>query len=63
MLKQYPTYKYILALGDYSLLIISFVLAVWTRFYEKPFDQLLAQPRDVEAAARLTHDVTARILI
>ncbi len=44
MLKQYPKYKYILALADYSLLIVSFVLAVWTRFYEKPLDQLLAQP-------------------
>ncbi|HEY0459889.1 MAG TPA: sugar transferase [Pyrinomonadaceae bacterium] len=44
MLKQYPKYKYILALADYSLLIVSFALAVWTRFYEKPFDQLLAQP-------------------
>ena len=44
MLKQYPKYKYILALADYSLLIVSFVLAVWTRFYEKPADQLLAQP-------------------
>jgi exopolysaccharide biosynthesis polyprenyl glycosylphosphotransferase len=44
MLKQYPKYKYILALADYSLLIVSFVLAVWMRFYEKPLDQLLAQP-------------------
>ncbi len=44
MLKQYPKYKYILALADYSLLIVSFMLAVWTRFYEKPLDQLLAQP-------------------
>jgi undecaprenyl-phosphate galactose phosphotransferase len=44
MLKQYPKYKYILALADYSLLIVSFALAVWTRFYEKPLDQLLAQP-------------------
>jgi exopolysaccharide biosynthesis polyprenyl glycosylphosphotransferase len=44
MLKQYPKYKYILAFADYSLLIVSFVLAVWTRFYEKPLDQLLAQP-------------------
>ena len=44
MLKQYPKYKYILALADYSLLIVSFVAAVWTRFYEKPLDQLLAQP-------------------
>ncbi len=44
MLKQYPKYKYILALADYSLLIVSFALAVWARFYEKPFDQLLAQP-------------------
>ena len=44
MLKQYPKYKYILALADYSLLIVSFVLAVWTRFYEKPLEQLLAQP-------------------
>jgi exopolysaccharide biosynthesis polyprenyl glycosylphosphotransferase len=44
MLKQYPKYKYILALGDYCLFIVSFALAVWTRFYEKPLDQLLAQP-------------------
>jgi exopolysaccharide biosynthesis polyprenyl glycosylphosphotransferase len=44
MLKQYPKYKFILALADYSLLIVSFVLAVWVRFYEKPLDQLLAQP-------------------
>ena len=44
MLKQYPKYKYILALADYSLLIVSFVAAVWVRFYEKPVDQLLAQP-------------------
>jgi undecaprenyl-phosphate galactose phosphotransferase len=44
MLKQYPKYKYILALADYSLLIVSFVAAVYTRFYEKPLDQLLAQP-------------------
>lgn len=44
MLKQYPKYKYILALADYSLLIVSFVAAVYARFYEKPIDQLLAQP-------------------
>lgn len=44
MLKQYPKYKYILALGDYSLFIVSFALAVWARFYEKPFAELLAQP-------------------
>jgi exopolysaccharide biosynthesis polyprenyl glycosylphosphotransferase len=44
MLKQYPKYKYILALGDYCLFIVSFALAVWTRFYEKPFNELLAQP-------------------
>jgi len=44
MLKQYPKYKYILALADYSLLIVSFALAVYLRFYEKPLDQLLAQP-------------------
>ncbi len=44
MLKQYPKYKYILALADYSLLIVSFALAVYARFYEKPLEQLLAQP-------------------
>jgi undecaprenyl-phosphate galactose phosphotransferase len=44
MLKQYPKYKYILALADYCLLIVSFAAAVYARFYEKPFDQLLAQP-------------------
>jgi exopolysaccharide biosynthesis polyprenyl glycosylphosphotransferase len=44
MLKQYPKYKYILAAADYALLIVSFALAVWLRFYEKPLDQLLAQP-------------------
>jgi exopolysaccharide biosynthesis polyprenyl glycosylphosphotransferase len=44
MLKQYPKYKYILALADYGLLIVSFGLAVWTRFYEKPLPELLAQP-------------------
>lgn len=44
MLKQYPKYKYILALADYSLLIVSFVLAVYARFYEKPLNELLAQP-------------------
>jgi undecaprenyl-phosphate galactose phosphotransferase len=44
MLKQYPKYKYILALADYCLLIVSFTLAVWARFYEKPLEQLLAQP-------------------
>jgi len=44
MLKQYPKYKYILALADYSLFIVSFALAVYARFYEKPLDQLLAQP-------------------
>ncbi|HEY8563199.1 MAG TPA: sugar transferase [Pyrinomonadaceae bacterium] len=44
MLKQYPKYKYILALADYSLLIVSFVLAVYARFYEKPPGELLAQP-------------------
>ena len=34
MLKQYPKYKFILALGDFILLIASFALAVWARFYE-----------------------------
>ncbi len=44
MLKQYPKYKYILALADYSLFIMSFALAVWARFYEKPLADLLTQP-------------------
>lgn len=44
MLKQYPKYKYILALADYGLLIVSFIGAVWTRFYDRPIEQLLAQP-------------------
>ena len=44
MLKQYPKYKYILALADYGLLIVSFAAAVWARFYEKPLPELLAQP-------------------
>lgn len=42
MLKQYPKYKYILAAADFMLLIVSFALAVWVRFYERPLDQLLA---------------------
>ncbi len=44
MFKQYPKYKFILALADFSLFIVSFALAVWTRFYEKSLTELLAQP-------------------
>ncbi len=44
MLKQYPKYKYILALADYSLLIVSFALAVWARFYDRPLPELLSKP-------------------
>jgi len=44
MLKQYPKYKYILALGDYLLFILSFAFAVWARFYEKPPAELFARP-------------------
>lgn len=44
MLKKYPAYKYILALADFVLLIVSFALAVWVRFYEVPLAELLARP-------------------
>jgi len=46
MLKQYPKYKYILALADYSLFIVSFVLAVWARFYEIGTNRRLFGDRD-----------------
>lgn len=44
MLKKYPAYKYILALADLILLLISFALAVRLRFYELSISELLDKP-------------------
>jgi exopolysaccharide biosynthesis polyprenyl glycosylphosphotransferase len=44
MLKKYPTYKYILALADFALLLISFALAVRLRFYELSLSELFDKP-------------------
>jgi undecaprenyl-phosphate galactose phosphotransferase len=44
MLKKYPAYKYILALADFVLLLISFALAVRLRFYELTLTELLDKP-------------------
>lgn len=44
MLKQYPTYKFVLAGFDYLLLLGAWVAAVAVRFYEVPVGDLLSRP-------------------
>lgn len=44
MLKKYPLYKYILALADFLLLLLSFAIAVRLRFYEISLSELLERP-------------------
>lgn len=44
MLKKYPPYKYLLALTDFFLLLVSFALAVWLRFSEFPVSKILEKP-------------------
>jgi exopolysaccharide biosynthesis polyprenyl glycosylphosphotransferase len=44
MLKKYPAYKYILAIADFLLLLISFALAVRLRFFDVSLSELLDKP-------------------
>lgn len=44
MFKQFPKYKYVLALCDYILLALSFAAAVLTRFSDVPVGELLSKP-------------------
>ncbi len=44
MLKQYPTYKFVLAGFDYVLLLTAWVAAVAVRFYAVPTGELLSRP-------------------
>jgi FlaA1/EpsC-like NDP-sugar epimerase len=43
-MKKYPAYKYILALADFVLLLISFALAVRLRFWELSLIELMEKP-------------------
>ncbi|MEO7540278.1 MAG: sugar transferase [Pyrinomonadaceae bacterium] len=44
MFKQYPKYKFILALCDYLILLGAWVAAIWIRFYDVPSMELLSRP-------------------
>lgn len=44
MFKQYPKYKFILALCDYLLLVAAWVAAIYIRFYDVPMGELLSRP-------------------
>lgn len=44
MFKQFPKYKYVLALCDYILLALAFAAAVLTRFSDVPVGELLSKP-------------------
>jgi undecaprenyl-phosphate galactose phosphotransferase len=44
MLKNYPAYKWILAACDYTLLLASWTIAIYIRFYDVPLMELLSRP-------------------
>ncbi len=44
MLKNYPAYKWILAACDYVLLLASWAIAIYIRFYNVPLMELLSRP-------------------
>lgn len=44
MFKQYPRYKFVLALCDYSLLLSAWVTAILIRFWDVPLIELLSRP-------------------
>ncbi len=44
MLKNYPAYKWMLAACDYTLLLLSWTLAILIRFYNVPLLELLSRP-------------------
>ena len=44
MFKQYPKYKFVLAICDYLLLIAAWGGAIYIRFYDVPLAELLSRP-------------------
>ncbi len=44
MIKQYPTYKFVLAFCDYLILLGAWAAAIYIRFYEVPTAELLSRP-------------------
>ena len=44
MFKQYPKYKFVLALCDYLILLGAWLAAILIRFYDVPLGELLSRP-------------------
>ena len=44
MFKQYPKYKFVLALCDYLILLGAWAAAIYIRFYDVPLMELLSRP-------------------